>query len=538
MQPTLKRCVEDWNALPWKKFQKDVFRLQHRIYKARQAENYKLVSKLQRLLFQSRAVRFLAIRQITQLNRGKVTAGVDGIARLNVRERLRIFEDLNDLKNYKHQPLKRIYIPKPNGEKRPLGIPTIKDRIVQCMLKYTLEPVYEAYASKGSWGFRPGRSTHDVLMQIFVNLKKSDINYEKRILELDIEKCFDKINHDRLMEEIYLPTYMNRIIRSALKAGVLKEREATHEGTPQGGVISPLLCNIILHGIEDLWNQPYKYFCKDRSVIRSKKSEIAQRGIRYADDIVFFLQEGEQADQLRKKIDDFLIERGLKVKEAKTHLVKSTKGFDFLGWRFEVKPNHSLTCRPSKKNRIQMIKKIKTKMKDCRLDLKKRLEKVKVIYRGWRNYHQYCDLSTVNLWSINEWVYKFVKKANNKLKRKKRTEAKVVRIEKIQDIFNNHKFALFKHVAVKSDKSPFDNDWIYWSNRKNKQYDRLKAKMLKRQKFRCGECNLKFASDDQIDLHHIDGSHENNSYRNLIVLHRSCHQHQPIHGLKRSKVRT
>ena len=172
--------------------------------------NYKLVSRLQRLLFKSRAARFLEIRQVTQLNKGKITPLVDRIAKLNEKGRLLIFEEIKNLGNYKHQPLKRVYILKLNEEKRPLGISTIKDRIIQCLMKYILESVYEAYASNGSWGFRPGRSTWDwdVMMNIFFNLRQPSTNYKKRSLELDIEKYFDKINHVELMNEIHLPIQM------------------------------------------------------------------------------------------------------------------------------------------------------------------------------------------------------------------------------------------------------------------------------------------------------------------------------------------
>nr|AJA41246.1 putative maturase [Porphyridium purpureum] len=535
MQPTLKSCVEDWKALPWKQFQKQVFRLQHRIYKAQQIGNYKLVHKLQRLLFSSRAARFLAIRQVTQLNTGKVTAGVDGKAKLNEKERLNLFDSIKNLNKYKHSPLRRVLIPKPNDEKRPLGIPTIKDRTVQCLVKYVLEPVYEAYASKGSWGFRPGRSTWDVQKNIFQNLKLHNTNYKKRILELDIEKCFDKINHDKLLSLIHLPIQMQKIIRSALKAGVLNVRSSTQEGTPQGGIISPLLCNIALHGIEDLWNQPIRYWSNIRQTFENMKNTKVQRGIRYADDMIFFIEEHEDANELRKKIDSFLAERGLSVKEAKTHLVKSTEGFDFLGWRFEVKANNALTCWPSHKNRRQMIDKIKETMKDARFTLEQRLKKVKVIYRGWINYHQYCDLSKINLWSISDWTYKYVKKLNSKLNRKDRVIAKIKRVKTIQDIFSSHKWSLFKYVAVKSEKSPFDNDWIYWSKRKYKQYWGQLAKLLTLQNFKCNACNLKFTVDDHVEFHHIDGNHKNNKYKNLEALHRSCHHYKPIHGLKRRK---
>nr|YP_008965761.1 putative reverse transcriptase [Porphyridium purpureum]BAO23737.1 putative reverse transcriptase [Porphyridium purpureum] len=535
MQPTLKSCVEDWKNLPWKQFQKQVFRLQHRIYKAQQIGNYKLVHKLQRLLFSSRAAKFLAIRQVTQLNTGKVTPGVDGISKLNEKERFGLFDELNTLNKYKHSPLRRVLIPKPNGDKRPLGIPTIKDRSIQCLVKYSLEPVYEAYASRGSWGFRPGRSAWDVQMNIFQNLKRHSTNYKKRILELDIEKCFDKIDHDKLLSLIHLPIQMQKIIKSALKAGVLNERTTTKEGTPQGGIISPLLCNITLHGIEDLWNQFQRRWSDKNKKYSVDKRQIVQRGIRYADDMIFFIEEHEDANELRKKIDLFLAERGLNVKESKTHLVKSTDGFDFLGWRFEVKENNKLTCWPSRKNRRQMIDTIKATMRNQRFTLEKRLEKVKVIYRGWMNYHQYCDLTKINLWSIDNWTYNYAKKLNLKLNRKDRAIAKIKRIKTIQDIFRGHTWSLFRYVAIKSDKSPFDNDWLYWSKRKHKQYWGQLAKVLTSQKFKCGACNLKFAVDDHVELHHIDGNHKNNKYKNLEALHRSCHQYKPIHGLKRRK---
>ena len=277
--------IEEWKSLPWKSYEKTLFRLQRRLYEASKLKDFNKCKKLQSLIIGSDCSRYLAVRQVTQLNTGRKTAGVDGKASLTPKERLVLAEELKDIRSWKHQPLRRVYIPKPNGERRPLGIPTLKDRAMQCLIKYALEPYYEAIASHGSWGFRPGRCSHDVQKVIFANLNSNSKGYQKSILELDIEKCFDKIDHNKLLSLIILPNTAKNVIRSALKAGVLNERIKTLEGTPQGGVISPLLCNIALHGIEDLHNE-------------TRGSVIKQRGIRYANDMVFFLKADETANKL------------------------------------------------------------------------------------------------------------------------------------------------------------------------------------------------------------------------------------------------
>ena len=439
--------IEDWKKLPWKEFEQTLFRLQHRVYKASLENDTEKCLKLQSLILGSACSRYLAVRQVTQLNLGKKTAGIDGVKVLTPVQRIKLAEELKSINTWKHQPLKRVFIPKPNGELRPLGIPTIKDRAMQCLLKYALEPHHEAHASKGSIGFRPGRCTHDIQKLIFLNLNSNANGHQKSILELDIEKCFDKIDHNKLMSLIVLPTTAKRIIQSALKAGVLNERIRTLEGTPQGGVISPLLCNIALNGVEDLHN-----------VKRGK--ETRQRGLRYADDMIFFVKEGEDSESLRSKIDAFLATRGLKVKEAKTALVKSTEGFDFLGWHFKVKlKNCKFVSYPSAKNRQTLINKIKTTMRDSHLPFNDRLERLKPIYRGWCYYHRYCDMSQINMWSISKWVYRFSKK--------KTSMDKEQLIRKVRQIFNEHSYKINGYINVLGGKSPFDGDWIYWSKRQD-----------------------------------------------------------------------
>ena len=198
--------VDKWKSIPWRKLRKIVFRLQVRIFKAQKNGNVSLVRKLQKLLLSSKAAKLLAIRQVTQLNTGRKTAGVDGKKALEPSQRLALLEVLvKNWKQWKHQPLKRVFIPKADGTKRGLGIPTISDRAYQCLIKYALEPTAEAMFNAHSYGFRPSRSCHDIQRQLFNNLNSSSNGVEKRILELDIEKCFDKIDHKFLMQSVQLP---------------------------------------------------------------------------------------------------------------------------------------------------------------------------------------------------------------------------------------------------------------------------------------------------------------------------------------------
>ena len=508
---TKENFVEKWKELPWKNFEKNLFRLQHRIYKANLENDTNRVYRLQSLILGSSCSRYLAVRQVTQLNMGRKTAGVDGKSLLTPKHRLELADELKNLANWKHQDLRRVYIPKPNGEQRPLGIPTIKDRAMQCLVKYALEPVYESIASKGSYGFRPGRSTWDIQTNIFLNLQSTSKGYTKSILELDIEKCFDKIDHNKLMSMIKLPRHSKKFLWSALRAGVLNERFTTTEGTPQGGIISPLLCNIALHGIEDIWNET---ICKTR---------IHQRGLRYADDLIYFIKPNEDVHLLRNKIDKFLAERGLNVKESKTKLVKSTEGFDFLGWHFKVKiKNNKFVSYPTSKSRSQLINKIKTTMKDTRYTLDQRLKKVKTIYTGWWNYNKYCDMRQINLWSIQEWAENYVKR-HSKMARKER-------IETMKSIFTGHTFHVNAHVSVAGNKSPYNNDWFYWAKRRCKRYSGPLLRTSIKQQFKCYDCGNPFRSNDIIELHHLDGNNKNNKMYNFVALHRYCHHHQKVHS--------
>ena len=448
----------------------------------------------------------LAIRQVTQLNIGKKTAGIDGKKSLTFKERFQLEKALRKhAKDWKHQGLREIPIPKKDGSTRLLKVPTIADRAWQCLVKYALESAHEATFHARSYGFRPGRSTHDAQKVLFSNLNSGNNGIKKRILELDIEKCFDRISHKAILEKIIAPDFIIGGLRRCLKSGV--NPQFPEQGTPQGGVCSPLLANIALNGIEQLG-----------------------RCVRYADDLVFFLKPGECADKLLAEIKKFLSDRGMNVSQKKTKVTASTDGFDFLRWRFYVQKNNGkFRSIPSEDNFKALQKKVKDIVNKSNYDTETKVSKLAPVVRGWRNYHKYCkmDGARISLWHLAKGVHdKFLRQKNIN-----RHQA----IEKIKIAFPTVSFSENKFINVKGDKSPFDGDLVYWSKRNSIFYDGATAKTLKKQSHSCGRCGLKFLETEKIELHHIDGNHNNWIDTNLMAIHRSCHQY--LHMGKSKKPR-
>jgi RNA-directed DNA polymerase len=366
---------QQWHDIDWWRVQRNVRAMQIRIAKACREGNWRRVKALQRMLTRSRSARYLAVRRVTE-NQGKRTAGVD-----------RVLWDTPDAKwkaanglkrhGYKPRPLRRVFIPKSNGKERPLGIPTMTDRAMQALYLLALAPIAETTGDPNSYGFRIERSTADAMGQLFVCLSKKVS--AQWVLEADIKGCFDHINHDWLIANV--PTD-KVVLRKWLKAGVIHkgQLQATDAGTPQGGIISPTLANLVLDGLE---SQLKLYW----GVTKAKKLKI--NVVRYADDFVITGTSREVLEtEVRPWVEQFLATRGLQLSPEKTHVIHIEEGFDFLGWNFR-KFDGKLLIKPSKKNvkafycKVkEVISNNKTVTQDYLIGL------LNPILKGWALYHQ------------------------------------------------------------------------------------------------------------------------------------------------------
>jgi len=366
------------------------------VFKAVQVNDKRKARSLQKLILKSQAARLLAIRQVTQLNAGKKTAGIDGKASLNFEERFALSDLISrNYSNWKHSGLREIPIPKKDGTTRMLKAPTIADRAWQCLAKYALEPAQVATFHARNYGFRTGRSAHDAQKLLFNHLRSTSDGINKRVIELDIEQCFDRINHSAIMDNLIAPKGLKLGIFRCLKAGT--KIGFPDQGTPQGGVVSPLLANIALNGIESIhW---YK---------GEINNVITEASIRYADDMVIILRPQNNAEVILEKISEFLAKRAMNVSNKKTKITAATDGFDFLGWHFKVQNNGKFRCVPSVDNFKAFRKKVKHIVNNSNYGSKVKAKKLAPLVRGWRQYHKFCKMDGArnSLWHINHPTFR------------------------------------------------------------------------------------------------------------------------------------
>jgi len=368
-----------WNDIDWKNVIQSVNRLQTRITKAVIEGKWYLVKKLQYLLTHSFYAKLLAVRTICQ-NKGKRTAGIDGEKWLTPKTKMNAILNLSD-ESYKAKPLKRVFIEKPGKKKkRPLGIPTMRDRAMQALYALALGPFAEATADIASFGFRKFRSAQDACGQAFNCLSKR--NSAQWILEGDIKGCFDNINHEWLLDNIPMD---KSILKQFLKAGFIYKHHlnSTKAGTPQGGIISPVLANMALDGIERVISDKY-YSGKSWKSRNPRKVNF----LRYADDFIVTADSEETAKEIRELIEMFLKERGLELSIEKTLITHIDQGFDFLGWNFR-KYKGKLLIKPSNKSIDSVTQKISDAIKKGKAWKQEDLiGALNPIITGWTNYHQ------------------------------------------------------------------------------------------------------------------------------------------------------
>jgi len=564
--PVQKSIVDlsmmEWKKADWRKLEKRVFKLQKRIYKASQRGDVKAIRRLQKTMMRSWSCKMLAVIRVTQDNKGKKTAGVDGVKSLTPKQR---FDLVARLKlSSKSRPTRRVWIDKPGkDEKRPLGIPTMNDRALQALVKLALEPEWEARFEPNSYGFRPGRSAHDAKEAIF-----NAIRYKaKYVLDADIAKCFDCIDHKALLDKLNTFPTISRQIRAWLKAGVMDDLQfqETSEGTPQGGVISPLLANIALHGMEERIKR-YAETLPTKKGWGKRDNRSSLNLIRYADDFVILHKELTVVQRCQEIISEWLLNMGLELKPSKTRLAHTLNkyedeepGFDFLGFNVRQFPVGLYTS--GKKSNGELLgfktiitpssKKVKAHYQRIvdTIDAHKSapqealIGKLNPIIRGWANYYStvvsketYSQLdhlvfkklwnwakhrhpNKMGQWIANKywqtidgdnWVFAIRQEGTNPMRLLKHSRTPIV-----------------SYVKVKGEASPYDGNLIYWSKRKSEHpvMPNRVAKLLKQQKGKCPHCELYFREEDAMEIDHIiprtlGGKDE---YKNLQLLHTHCH---------------
>lgn len=378
-------AVLDWDAIDWRAVEERVGRLRQRIFKASQVGDLKRVRNLQKLMLRSHANTLMSVRRVTQRNAGRVTAGVDGQVMLTASARADVAAWVQSMTQpWQARPVRRVFIPKADGKRRPLGIPVIVDRVLQARVVNALEPQWEARFEPRSFGFRPGRGCHDAIEAIYWTLNGPSPK-RQWILDADLTAAFDRIDHEHVLNA--LASFPGKeLVRQWLKAGVVEDGQytATDEGVPQGGVVSPLLLNVALHGLEEAAGVRYQRVGTD-AVHTMADSPVL---VRYADDLVVMCHSRDHAERVKAKLAKWLAPRGLAFNEAKTRIVHLDDGFDFLGFNVR-RYGGKLLIKPSKTAVKRIRRRLSTQMRALRGgNAAVVLRTINPIVRGWAAYYR------------------------------------------------------------------------------------------------------------------------------------------------------
>jgi RNA-directed DNA polymerase len=543
---------EDWTAINWRLVQKNVRVVQHRLAKATQEGDWRRVKALQRMLTRSFCAKALAVKRVTE-NQGKRTAGVDRELWDSPPQKFAAIARLKK-QRYRPLPLRRVYIPKPNGKERPLGIPTMCDRAMQALYLLALDPVLESVSDPNSYGFRKNRCTADAMAQIFV--KMSQKVSAEWVLDADIEGFFDHINHQWMVDHVCMD---KSILRKWLKCGVVDRGQlvATTAGTPQGGIASPALANWTLNGLE---TELIKHLDAKWGVTKTRKLKVGV--IRYADDFVVTGASKELLEtEIKPWIEAFLAERGLRLSTAKTRIVHIDDGFDFLGWHFREYAG-KLLIKPSKKNVKAFYEKVRKGISDS-VGIKQEdlIRLLNPMLRGWAQYHSpvvakqaFSRMESLLHWRLWRWAKRRHPTKNIDWIRKKYWRsvdnrnwvfAATVKMEDgskgVMELYQLSDTPIERHRKIKGKYHPYDPSWEMYGEtlRQERMLNKMRyrkewIKLYTDQRGLCALCGHEMNMDTGWHDHHIEYRVEGGSdvLGNRVLLHPNCHAQVHSLGLK------
>lgn len=535
-----------------------VFTMQKRLDKAVANNDHTAIRNIFTILVRrSRAVKILAVYRVTYKNTGKKTAGVDGISiPQGTREstdyiRHQLLKAI-DIKK-KPSSIKRTYIPKPNGKKRPLGIPTMIDRIIQAIIKIALEPIVEFHSHDNSYGFRPKRSSHDAMDMLHKCL--SNRTRKRYIVEGDIKGCFDHIDHDHITQTLLkwkVPNYAVQIIKRMLKSKIMETHEPTitsTEGTPQGGIISPMLANVALTSFDDF--------------VANRFGTISYHGgkhytnpmIRYADDFVILCRSKTQAKYVKEEISKYLLNTiGLTLSDEKTRITHIKDGFNFLGFTFKKYlkrgirnptdiSDYTLLITPERESLIRVLQKCQETIKKCRaLPQTTLIKLLNPILRGWGNYYRPANsrltFNKVDYAVWNKLIKWSIRRHNNKSKKwtirnyfKQKGKSLYFETNDGLSLIRLSQTPTVRHIKVENGRRVYCKDDVkYWEKKaKREMYRKLYSKhynLFKRQKGVCSECKTPLLPENELQVHHVIPKADSGTDKqsNLNLLHAECHR--------------